>query len=321
MRSRPIHLFNTLKNIFGGSELQAVEMFSLLSHHAEVTLWHRGQTDPALTDNIPARQIAPWRGDFPRRGDMVFVGAYFRLRSWFALTRPGRVVVLHNTDEPERLLKLTRRIRRYTRCEPEIVYCSRQLAERTGIEGQIQYPLIDTQRFHPELTETGATRFRVGRLSPDKAFKHGEDDPLLYRRLAQSDMQIEIMGGQCLTGSLEGVGSVHLLPASLQPECFLRSLDAFVYRTRSDLFEAFGRVVIEAMASGLPVVCHARGGYVDFIEHGKTGFLFETNDEAFMILERLKDDVSLRNRIGAAARAAVVEKMATNRERILNYYL
>jgi hypothetical protein len=41
-----------------------------------------------------------------------------------------------------------------------------------------------------------------------------------------------------------------------------------------------GRVVTEAMACGLPVVCHESGGYAEIIEHGRNGFLFDTQQEA-----------------------------------------
>ena len=37
--------------------------------------------------------------------------------------------------------------------------------------------------------------------------------------------------------------------------------------------EAFGNVVIEALACGVPVISYARGGPTEIIKHGKTGFL------------------------------------------------
>jgi glycosyltransferase involved in cell wall biosynthesis len=39
--------------------------------------------------------------------------------------------------------------------------------------------------------------------------------------------------------------------------------------------EAFGNVAIEALACGVPVVAYRRGGPVEIIEDGKTGFLVE----------------------------------------------
>jgi glycosyltransferase involved in cell wall biosynthesis len=64
-------------------------------------------------------------------------------------------------------------------------------------------------------------------------------------------------------------------------------------------------VVLEAMACGLPVVCERRGGYCEFIESGRNGFLFDDDREAFEILMRLKACPLLRRSVGAAARETV----------------
>jgi len=67
--------------------------------------------------------------------------------------------------------------------------------------------------------------------------------------------------------------------------------------------ETFGRVNIEAMASGLPVVAAGAGGTVDIVREGVDGFLLPPRQpEAFMgPLKRLLDDEALRSRMGAAA--------------------
>ena len=76
------------------------------------------------------------------------------------------------------------------------------------------------------------------------------------------------------------------------------------------------------MACGLPVVCHNRGGYVEWIDHGRNGFLFDTQQEALEILIGLKEDRALRETIGLAARQTAEELFSrTVRSEIVEFYL
>lgn len=63
--------------------------------------------------------------------------------------------------------------------------------------------------------------------------------------------------------------------------------------------EGFGLVVIEAMASGLPVVASRSGGIVDIIEHEKNGLLCEEKDIEGLAaaINRVMDDGELRRKM------------------------
>ena len=52
--------------------------------------------------------------------------------------------------------------------------------------------------------------------------------------------------------------------------------------------EAYGNVVVEAMACGVPVVAYRRGGPSEIIKHGITGFLVDP-DNKYELLEYLKE--------------------------------
>ena len=81
------------------------------------------------------------------------------------------------------------------------------------------------------------------------------------------------------------------------------SADIFVMPSDS---ETLGFVVLEAMASGIPIVGVAAGGLVDLIDSGNTGFLVSNTDgmEEFTTkVKELIENVSLRKDMGVAARA------------------
>ncbi len=73
--------------------------------------------------------------------------------------------------------------------------------------------------------------------------------------------------------------------------------------------EPFGLSVIEAMACGTPVIAYNRGSMPELIEHGVTGFLVDTFDEAVAAIDRL-DDIDRRACRAAVERSFTVERMA-----------
>ena len=68
--------------------------------------------------------------------------------------------------------------------------------------------------------------------------------------------------------------------------------------------EAFGRVVFEAMAAGVPVACASRGGYAGYLEHGRSALLATSTDELMTSLLALRDDPPMAAGIARAARRA-----------------
>lgn len=53
--------------------------------------------------------------------------------------------------------------------------------------------------------------------------------------------------------------------------------------------EAFGMVVLEAMASGLPVVCSSATGAASLVTHGKNGFVCATPAELRQLLQKCRE--------------------------------
>lgn len=71
--------------------------------------------------------------------------------------------------------------------------------------------------------------------------------------------------------------------------------------------EPFGRVVIEAMACGVPVIATNSDGIPEIISHGNDGFLFPVNDERVLteIVKQLQADKQLYRRIASEGRKTV----------------
>jgi len=77
--------------------------------------------------------------------------------------------------------------------------------------------------------------------------------------------------------------------------------------------EGFGRVAVEAMAAGRPVIGSNRGGVAESVVDGETGFLVDANNvEAFAAAcERLMSNPDLRRRMGEAGRAHAKSHFST----------
>lgn len=318
---RRIHLINPLWNAAGGSEWRTLELHAMLRDAAEVHLWSSAAPDTRLETSADVRRIHPEQGEFPRQGSFVFVGDYRPPRDWIEQAQPRRTILVYNTHSPRRLAVAHDRLSLQGQRKVEIVFASRLLQDLTGIAGDVQRSWIDLERFVP--AQRPDRPFTVGRLSRDVIEKHHPDDPAFYSRLRADGMHLRLMGATCLQENLASEDGIELLPdATESAERFLASLDCFYYRTAPHWLEAWGRVVLEAMACGLPVVCERRGGYVEAIAHGEDGFLFDDEREAEAILRRLREDIGLRRRIGTAARAKAESLFSpAERARMIAWYL
>jgi colanic acid/amylovoran biosynthesis glycosyltransferase len=119
-----------------------------------------------------------------------------------------------------------------------------------------------------------------------------------------------------------GIGeNVRLLGARKQEEVrgFLQSSAIFVLpsvvTSRGDR-DGIPVAMMEAMASGLPVVSTRVSGIPELVDHEKTGLLSEPGDAASLAaaIERLLSNAELRNRLATDARAWVEQEFDVKKE-------
>ena len=209
-----------------------------------------------------------------------------------------------------------------------------QIKQRYGLDDEeviTLYNGIDTARFHPDKRGEWRDEY-VERLSmpPNPFFVLcvGHD----YRRkgvpaLIQAAAKVKERGGLpdgralriCIVGReshhyerelaaeikrLDVVDSIRLYGTQDLVDRWHAFSDLFVLPTR---FDAFGNVVLEALATGVPALVSVKAGAAEVIEEGKTGWRLQDPDDANTIADtimKLAGDEALRQRMGKAARAA-----------------
>lgn len=208
---------------------------------------------------------------------------------------------------------------RWVHDQAEINFCPsqftlRELASRGFRNLRVWGRGVDAERFHPRHAST-TWRVRlsggkpdapliitVGRLAPEKRIA-------MLRPLAKAlpQVRLAIVGDGPAREALE-----HQFANT--PTVFtgyLRGADLAAAYASADIFvltganETFGNVVLEAMASGLPVVVPNTGGPLDHVRHGVNGLLYDAEDSEALIAQvaRLVDDPPVALRLGAAGRA------------------
>jgi len=190
-------------------------------------------------------------------------------------------------------------------------YAMRQL-EQLGVPRLRLWPRgVDAARFHPskrsaKLRSIWAPNGEivvgyVGRLASEKRV---EDLALLA---AVDGVRVVIVGE----------GPSHEKLKALLPDArflgFLTGDDLAEAVASFDLFvhcgevETFCQTIQEALASGVPIVAPRRGGPIDLVDHGETGFLYTPGhlDEMVAHVTSLAQDKELRERLAANTRVSV----------------
>lgn len=197
---------------------------------------------------------------------------------------------------------------------------------------------VDTEAFTTRVAERedGPCRFLcVGSFEEVKGHRHLLDACAILRERG-IDFTCDLIGEGPLRREMEGriahlrLGDrVRVLGGQPRPEVIARLREADVavlasQPTREGKREGIPVVLMEAMATGLPVVSTALSGIPELVDDGRTGLLVPPADAAALAdaLERLAHDPTLRARLGRAGREKVVREfdLRTNTALLLDLF-
>ena len=141
-------------------------------------------------------------------------------------------------------------------------------------------------------------------------------------------VHLVVVGDGPLGGELRGLAhelriedSISWLGFQADPVKWLQAMDVFAFPSR---LEGVPNAVLEAMATGLPIVATTIGGVTDLLEEGRTGFLIPPGDSGALAvaLDQLLKNAPLRADLGSKARSRAVEgfSIADSATRLVNLY-
>lgn len=164
---------------------------------------------------------------------------------------------------------------------------------------------IDSELFSPARRDRNDDTFRigyVGRLTPEKNVRllAGIEEALLAAGRVNFRFVIVGDGGERVW--LERNMCHMELTGVLRGESLARAyanMDLFVFPSETD---AFGNVVLEALASGVPAIVSEKGGPKFIIEPGVCGYIASTEHDFFEAIKLLMSDNRLRNSMKREAR-------------------
>ena len=332
--------------------VRLVDHFQSRMDHLVVTPSGDGPLRAQFPTRVPVRPLADprrsgkWNALRMARLFRAYKPDVVHTRNWTCIDAiigarlAGVPVVIHGehgreASDPEGRNAFRRRVRRLLGpLVTEFVTVSRDLARWLASDVGISpakithiYNGVDTDAFSPGdqhearkvlgLPHEPIVMGTVGRLDPVK--DHRGLIEAFHRLAGRRDTQLLIVGdGPCrpelehLASELGLRGRVRLLGERDDINVILRALDIFILPS---LGEGISNAILEAMATGLPVVATHVGGNPELVDDGVTGFLVPSRSTSSLAaaLQRYLDDPGLKRHHGDAGRIRSLKEFSLSR--------
>jgi glycosyltransferase involved in cell wall biosynthesis len=327
--------------LFGGGERYPVELARALSRYAEIDLVTFGRRPGVVRDPSGPRVQTLRPIGYGQRHPVHPLAP----RLPWVLGGADVVHTHHTRSAPSRVAAVTARLRGQRLVTTDhglggggwlgllpalfdrFLTVSRFSADVLGVPDartRVIYGGADPQRFRPESDIDRDGVLFVGRLTPHKGV-----DRLIRALPDGARLTVAGTGGHdprppardypALLRSLARGREVHFtgaVPDAVLPELHRRAAVFALPTVTRDCYgrhvrisELLGLSVLEAMASGTPVVASRVGGLPEVVDDGETGFLVTPGDVAELRdrVAELLSDPPLAARMGARARDLVLE--------------
>ncbi len=232
------------------------------------------------------------------------------LAKWLTLSSGARVFVTrHILSAPRGFSSKFYFQHVNTVCVSKAVYQTMQNFSARGSKMKMIYPGIKLENFRPSETEPSFRNkfnFCAGDYVIAAMHKWFEKTFVILEKIlsAFGDAKI-IIAGELKKNEIAMIESspyknrIFICGVIKNMAEFYRSANMFLFPSFD---EAFGLVVAEAMAMGLPVVTASTGGASEIFEDGSCGYKVDINDTAGFVsaVSKIKNDPALSARLGEA---------------------
>jgi glycosyltransferase involved in cell wall biosynthesis len=302
----------------------------------------KGHAAKALGKGAGVNLLLPWRLAKHLRADGVDVVHCHNFGAFAYGAVAGRLArvrgVLYTAHGPEfpslRRQAVLERLPLADRVVAVSDYIRRSAIERAGIDpGRVTTIRngVDIRRFAPSTTDAamkkrleigvGESDALIGVVARLSAEKDHATLIAAFARVAagRPKSRLIVVGDGELMGELKGQtgrlgldGSVLFLGKRTDVTDLLRMFDVFALSSKE---EGLGITILEAMASGVPVVATCAGGIPEIVEHGVTGVLVPPGDEVVLgdAIEWVLSHPEAVAAMAAAARRRVEEQFSLDR--------